>query len=186
MDLIANEIKKGKVILYNNEPTLVLSHEFSKTGRAGSVNRTKLKGLKTGAIVGYTFAGNEKAEEVEVINRNIQFLYDDGSTAYFMDPVSFDQYEVEIDNIPSGKDYLMAGISYQGLFYEDKVISIVLPKKIDLLVTEAAPGVKGDTAGNAQKEVVLETGAKVHTPLFIKVGDRILVNTEMGTYVSKA
>lgn len=181
----ANQVRKGMVILFNNEPSIVLSHDIAKYGRAGAHNRCKIKGLKTGKIYNYDFYGNDKAEEVEVSSKNLQFLYSDELKGYFMDPVSFDQIEITIDNIPNGKRYLKEGIIYIGMFYEGEVISVQLPKKIAFEVIEAPEGAKGDTAVNALKDVILENGETFKTPLFIKKGDRILINTDEEEYAGK-
>lgn len=181
----ANQVRKGMVILFNNEPALVLSHDIAKYGRAGAHNRCKIKGLKSGKIFNYDFYGNDKAQEVEVSSRNLQFLYHDDTKAYFMDQESFEQSEVDIENIPGEKMYLKEGVSYIGMFYEGDVISIQLPKKIAFKVLEAQEAVRGDTATNAQKEVVLENGSTFKTPLFIKAGDTILINTDTEEYSGK-
>ena len=183
--LTANQVRKGLVILFSNEPCLVLSHDIAKYGRAGAHNRCKIKGLKSGKIYNYDFYGNEKAEEVEVSSRNLQFLYNDDQKGYFMDQASYDQVEILLENIPGGVNYLKEGANYIGMFYEGNVISIQLPKKVSFEVTEAMDAVKGDTATNAQKEVVLENGISFKVPLFIKKGDVIVINTETEEYSGK-
>lgn len=185
MAISSSEVRKGKVIMHNNAPNLVLSHAFHKMGRGGSVNKTKIRNLKTGNTLQVTFSGNEKVEEVEVINQNIQFLYHDGDQAYFMNPDSYEQLNVDLENIDDGTDFLKEGILYQGVFFEEELLSLVLPKKITFEVTQAAAAVKGDSTGNPQKEVELETGARINVPLFIKKGDKIQVNTETKSYVGK-
>lgn len=181
----ANQVRKGMVILMNNEPSLVLSHDIAKHGRAGAHNKCKIKGLKTGKIVVYDFYGNDKAEEVEVNSKTLQFIYHDGVKATFMDPVTFDQIEIPIENIPGEKKYLKEGVNYIGMFYEGEVISVQLPKKIAFEVIEAPVGARGDTATNALKEVTLENGEVFKTPLFIKKGDVILINTDTEEYAGK-
>lgn len=183
--LAANQVRKGSVILFNNEPALILDHNIAKYGRAGAHNRTKIKGLKTGKIYNYDFYGNDKAEEVEVSSRNLQFLYNDEEKAYFMDQENYEQSEVAIENIPGEKTYLKEGINYIGMFYEGQVISIQLPKKIAFEVTEAMDTTKGDTSGNALKEVTLENGSVFKVPMFIKKGDVILINTDNEEYAGK-
>lgn len=185
MALNSNEIRKGIVIIHDGAPCLVLSHAFKKMGRAGANNKTKLKNLMTGAITQVTFGGNERAEEADVINKNIQYLYSDGSKAFFMDPNSFEQLEVDVENIPGEMDYLKEEEKYQGVFFEGNIISIILPKKMSFKVTEAPAGAKGDSANNPQKEITLETGLKINAPLFIKEGETVLVNTEFGEYAGR-
>lgn len=185
MALNSNEIKKGTVILYNNEPHLVLSHDFHKMGRGGNHNKTKLKNLLSGSIIPVTFSGNERADEADVAQKNVQYLYNDGQNGMFMDPKSFEQYEIALEEIPGGTDYMKEGELYQCMFFDGNPISIIPPKKIALKVTEAAEAVKGDTANNPQKEVTLETGARLRVPLFIKQGETIYVNTDDHSYTGR-
>lgn len=182
----AHEIRKGMVIIQNNQPYLVLSHDIHKYGRGGSNNKTKLKNLINGAIVPVTFSGNEKAEEADVMKKNVQYLYEADNNAFFMDPESFEQYQLLIETIPGERDFLKEGEKYQGLFFNGEIISVELPKKMTLKVIEAADAVRGDSSNNPQKEVTLETGAKVRVPLFIKQGESIQVNTETWEYSGKA
>lgn len=168
--------------MHNDDPCLILSHDMHKVGRGGSHNKTKVKNLRSGAITQVTFSGNETAEQAEVVNRNLQYMYSDGENASFMDPESFEQYEIKIENIPGESDFLKEGEKYQGVFFEGEVISLLIPKKMSLKVTSAPEGTKGDSANNPQKEVELETGLKINTPLFIKEGDVVFVNTENVEY----
>lgn len=181
----STNVRKGMVILFNNEPALVLSHDIAKYGRAGSHNRCKIKGLKSGKIFNYDFYGNDKAEEVEVSSRNLQYLYHDEHKVYLMDQSSFEQAEVDLENIPGEATYLKEGVNYIGMFYEGEVISLQLPKKIAFEVIEAPEAVRGDTSGNALKEVKLENGVTFKAPLFIKKGDVILINTDTEEYAGK-
>jgi elongation factor P len=185
MSLQSNEIRKGMVIMHNGDPCIVLSHLLQKFGRGGSHNKTKLKNLKSGAITPVTFSGNETAEQADVVTKNVQFVYSEGDTAYFMDMSSFEQFTVEIENIPSERDFLKEGEQYQGVFFDDKIISIILPKKMSLKVTSAPIGVKGDSANNPQKEIILETGLSIQAPLFIKEGETVYVNTDSNEYTGR-
>ncbi|MDQ6985450.1 MAG: elongation factor P [Candidatus Dojkabacteria bacterium] len=183
--LSSNEIKKEKIIIYRDQPHIVISHEMKKFGRGGASNSTKLKNLITGSNISVTFSGSEKADEADVVSNNIQFLYSDETKAYFMDPISFEQVEVEIENIPGERSFLKEEELYLGMFFNDKIISITLPKKMSLEVTSASSRVKGDTANNPQKEVTVETGFVVKVPMFIKQGDIIQINTDEGSYTGK-
>lgn len=172
--------------MHNDEPTLVLSHSIASMGRQGAHNKTKVKGLISGNIVPVTFYGNDKVEEAEVSYQNVQYVYADGEQAVFMNLETYEQLFILIENIPYGTDFLKEEEKYVAQFYEGKVISIQLPKKVALKVTSAPAAVKGDTANNPQKEVTTETGYKVMTPMFIKEGDLVEVNTETGLYSGKA
>jgi len=183
--IAVNEIRKGVVILHKDDPTLILSHDFHKMGRGGAINKTKVKNLRSGAIFTITFSGNERAEVVDVINKNIQYLYSDAENAFFMDPNSYEQMQISLENIDGGNDYLLEGKLYQGVFFEGEVLSLVIPKKLSFKVSKASAAVKGDSANNPSKEVELETGLSVSVPLFIKEGDVISINTEDNSYTGK-
>lgn len=182
MALQSNEIRKGMVIMHNGDPCIVLSHLLQKFGRGGSHNKTKLKNLKTGSITPVTFSGNETAELADVVNKNVQFVYSEGETAFFMDMTNFEQFIVEIENIPGERDFLKEGEQYQGVFFDDKVISLILPKKMSFKVKSAPAGARGDSANNPQKEIILETGLAIQAPLFIKEGETVYVNTDSYEY----
>ncbi|MDQ6985256.1 MAG: elongation factor P [Candidatus Dojkabacteria bacterium] len=184
--MATTEVKRGMVINYNNEPTLVLEKEFFKPGKGGAFNRTKLKGLISGRIVNVTFRSGETLDDVEVENQTVQFSYIDGDMAHFMNGDTFEMFAVELDNIDGGKDYLIEEGKYIAMFYEGKAISLQLPAKLELTVTQTADGGdKGNTSGNPTKEAVLETGKVVKVPLFIKQGEKIVVNTDTGDYGGK-
>ncbi len=181
------DIRKGMVIMYNNEPTLVLNREFYKPGKGGAFNRTKLKGLKSGKIVSQTFKTTESVEEVEVENRSVLFSYNDAENAYFLNQETFDMVSVPLDMIDGGVNYLMPEAKYVLMTFEDLPISIQLPAKLTLTVTDTASGGdRGNTSANPMKEAKLETGMSVSVPLFVNTGDKIIVSTESGSYVSKA
>ena len=180
-----SELTRGMIISYNNEPHLLIEKEFYSPGKGGAFTRTKLKNIKTGKIVNQVFKSNEKVDELEVDTKTMQYLYADEKDAYFMDPVSFDQISVPLDMIDRGTDFLHAEGKYILIIFEGVAISVQLPGKIALIVNETSDAVKGNTSGNATKEAILETGAKVYVPLFIKQGEKVLINTETGLYDSK-
>jgi elongation factor P len=181
-----SEIKNGKNILWNDEPFVVLSSQHSKTGRAGAVLRTKLKNLITGALIDKTFQGADKIEEADISKSKAQYLYAEGDEFNFMDNSSYDQFMLAKDVIGDLKLWMIEGIEVTVLNFNSRPVNIELPVKVTLTVAEAPPGIKGDTASSGDKLVTLETGAKVTTPLFVETGDKIIVNTETGTYVSRA
>lgn len=181
-----SDIKTGKVILYLEEPWQVLSHEHSKTGRAGAVLRTKLKNLVTGAIIDKTFQGADKVDETEVSKSKAQYLYKEGGIYQFMDMESYEQFELSAASLGNIAEYLMDGAELSVINWNDRPLNVELPAKVTLMVVEAPPGIKGDTSSGGDKVVTLETGLQITTPLFVNAGDRIIINTEKGTYVSRA
>jgi elongation factor P len=180
------DIKTGRKIIWNNEPYLVLDYLHSMIGRGGAVMRTKLKNLLSGAIIDYTFQGAEKVEEAEISKSHAQYLYHDGEEYQFMDTVTFDQFSLSKSVLGELPSYLVEGTELSVLNWNERPINVELPVKVTLTVTDAPPGIKGDTASGGGKVVTLETGLQVTTPLFIKVDDRVIINTEKGTYVSRA
>ena len=180
------EIKTGKKILWNGEPFVVLEYQHSKMGRAGAVLRTKLQNLLSGAIINQTFQGADKVEEAEIAKSSAQYLYHTGDEYLFMDTENYDQFSLSKKVLADVTQYLIEGTELAVLNWNEQPINIEIPVKVTLTVTDAPPGIKGDTASGGDKVVTLETGLQVTTPLFVKTGDSIIINTEKGTYVSRA
>jgi elongation factor P len=181
-----SEIKTGKNIILNDMPYVVLYHEHSKTGRAGSVLRTRLKNLATGAVLEKTFQGAETLEEADIAKSKAQYIYKEGENYFFMDNTSFEQFSLPKSVIGNATDYLKEGTEIIILNLKGIAINLELPIKMTLEVTEAPPGTRGNTVSTGGKVVTLETGLQVSAPLFINQGDKIIVNTEKGEYVSRA
>ena len=180
------EIKTGRNIIWQNEPYLVIDYLHSMIGRGGAVMRTKLKNLITGSVIDITFAGAEKVEEAEISKSHAQYLYHEGEEYQFMDTKTYDQFFLPKTVLGKATDYLIEGTEVSILNWNNHPINIEVPVKVTLAVTDAPPGLKGDTASGGDKVVTLETGLQVTTPLFVKSGDSVIVNTEKGTYVSRA
>jgi elongation factor P len=180
-----SQFKKGIYILFQDEPHMVVDTSFVSPGKGSAFYRTKLKNLYTGRIVEYTYKSGEKVEEVLVETNEAEYSYFDGSSYVFIEPRSFEQYTVPVEIIGSDKVYLKEGLLYRIKFYEDNPVGISLPKTIAFKVIESENSVKGDTATNATKQAILDTGMKVLVPLFIKTGEEILVSTETGQYLSR-
>lgn len=185
--LAYNEIGPKKVILHNDEPYLVLSsHVFRKQQRK-PVNITKLKGLISNRVVEYTFHQNENAEEADLEKRTITFIYESKGEYWFHAAGKpGDRFALSTDVIGDQGRFLKAKSDVEALVFNDNVIGVTVPIKVELKVTEAMPAVKGNTSSGAQKEVTLETGAKMMVPMFINEGDIISINTETGTYSERA
>jgi elongation factor P len=181
-----SDIKTGKKIVWDGQPYVVLDYQHSKTGRAGAVMRTKLKNLLSGATIEYTFQDKDKFEEAEVSKSSAQFLYPEGDEYHFMDSESYDQFGIPAETLGDSARYLIEGTEVTVLNYAGKAINVELPVKMEFSVKEAPPGIKGDTASGGDKVVTLENGLKVTVPLFISAGDRLIINTEKGAYVSRA
>lgn len=181
-----SDIKTGKTISMGGEPFVVIFDQHSKTGRAGAVLRTKLRNLKSGAVLEKTFQGSDKIEEAEVSKSKAQFLYREGEDYNFMDNANYEQFSLPKAVLGNLTDYLIEGTEITILNFNGNPINIELPIKMEFRVVEAPPGIRGNTADGGTKQVTLETGIKVNTPLFVKEGDVLRINTETGEYVERA
>ena len=181
-----NEITTGKIIVYNGEPYKVLSHKVFRMQANKPQNVTKLKGLKSAKVVEHSFHQSDKVEEADLEKKLIVYIYENRGSYMFHevgDPSK--RFPLSEDTIGAGVAFLKQKESYQALLFKDEIIGIEIPVKMQLLVTEAEPAVKGNTATGATKTVVVETGATINTPLFINQGDTIEVNTETGEYTNR-
>ena len=182
----ASNITKGMIILFKKEPHQVLDKKFFNLGRGRGHLKAKLRNVKKRNVIRYTFNSIESVEEVELQSRQLQYLYHDSEKIYFMDPKSFQQIDLDYSLAKDIIHFLKEGKNYQLSFFEERPIIIKITPKIILKVTKAEEAVKGNTVAGASKEVVLETGLKLKVPLFIKKGDKIIINTETKNYVSRS
>lgn len=176
------DLKKGTVCQIDGKPYRVIEYGQKVMGRGGSIVNVRLKSLLDGSVIPKTFKGADKIEPAEVRNREVQYLYNDGETFFFMDPESFEQFELPADLVDEAKGYLKEGDNLNLQFFGDRVINVELPKNLYLAVTYAEDVVKGDTTSSVLKDATLETGITIKVPSFIKVGDVISVNTATGEY----
>lgn len=176
------DLKKGVVCQIDGKPYRVIEYGQKVMGRGGSIVNVKLKNLIDGSVIPKTFKGQDKIETADVSNRAVQYLYNDGETYFFMDPETFEQYELSVEIVDAAKGYLKEGDMLTLQFFGDKVINVELPKNLYLEVTYAEDVVKGDTTSNVLKDATLETGITVKVPAFIKTGDIVSVDTSTGEY----
>jgi len=176
------DLKKGTVVQLDGKPYRVIEYGQKVMGRGGSIVNVRLKNLIDGSVIPKTFKGQDKIEPAEVNNKSVQYLYRDGETFYFMDPETFEQFELSSDTVDTAAGYLKEGDMLSLQFFGDLVINVELPKNLYLEVTYAEDVVKGDTTSSVLKDATLETGITVKVPAFIKVGDIISVDTVTGEY----
>jgi elongation factor P len=181
----AGAIAKGTCLLFKNEPHLVVEREFVNPGKGSAFVRVRLKNIKSGLTVSQTFKTPESVEDVEVVNRNGQYLYADNESYHFMDTENFEQCSVAREGFEDKVFFLKEGDTYQLVFWENRALDIVLPYKMAFTVIESSEALKGDTVTGATKLVTLETGLKVRVPLFIRKDDKVLINTETKEYVER-
>lgn len=181
-----NEIKTGRVIKINGEPYVIIKTDHHKMGRGGAVLKTKCRNLINGNMLERTFQGAEKAEEAETITKKANYMYKDKDEAYFMDNESYEQFNLHVEELGESAQFLKDGTDVDVLYFESKPVTVSLPIKMDFKVVSAPPGVKGNSAGNVNKVVEIETGAQISVPMFINEGDVIRINTDTGEYVERA
>jgi len=181
----AGKITKGMVMLWKNEPYLVIDFQRVNPGKGSAFTRTKLKNSVTGNVYDATFKTDEKIEEIELEKKNATFLYGDKNSYNFLDSASYEQSAIDKNIVGEQGQYLKENLDVQILFYQDRAISVILPKKIEYKVIEAPEGIKGDSVNAPRKFVTLENNLKISAPLFVKEGDVIRVNTESGEYVER-
>lgn len=186
MAVQAGNLKKGEFIQYQGDIWQVQKTEFYSPGKGSALMRTKIKNVSSGKTLDYTFKSNESVETVEVTSVEMQYLYQDATHAFFMDSRTYNQYEVPLDVVGDTIQFFKEGETMYVFVHDDKPLSVRPPVSITLLVTESEDAAKGDTVSGAKKEAVLETGAKIMVPLFIKKGERITVNPETGEYTGRA
>jgi elongation factor P len=176
------DLKKGTVCQIDGKPYRVIEYGQKVMGRGGSIVNVKLKNLIDGSVIPKTFKGQDKIEPAEVSNKTVQYLYVDGDAFHFMDPESYEQFELNADIVDTAAEYLKEGDESTLQFFDSKVINVELPKNLYLTVTYAEDVVKGDTTSSVLKDATLETGLVVKVPAFIKTGDVISVDTATGDY----
>jgi len=176
------DLKKGTVCQIDGQPYRVMEYAQKVMGRGGSIVNVKLRNLITGAVIPKTFKGQDKIERAEVRSREVQYLYSDGTNYFFMDPSTFDQFELNPNIVDEAKDFLKEGDMISLQFFGERVINVELPKNLFLEVTYTEDVVKGDTTSSVLKDATLETGKVIKVPSFIKAGDVVSVDTVTGEY----
>lgn len=176
------DLKKGVVVQLDGKPFRVIDYNQKVMGRGGSIVNVKLKNLIDGSVIPKTFKGQERIDSAEVSNQTVQYLYADADNFYFMDPSSFEQFQLPRAIVEDSAGYMKEGDTLTLQFFDGRVINVELPKNVYLEVTYAEDVVKGDTTSSVLKDATLETGLVVKVPAFIKTGDVISVDTTTGEY----
>jgi len=181
----ANTLKKGNVINRNGELCQVMDLQHVKPGKGPAYLQTSLRNFRTGRSFQVRFGTSDSIDIVVMVRRQLQYSYFNGDSFVFIDPESFEQYYLGVELIGQAKDYLVEGSEYEILFFEENPIQIELPSSVSLKVIEAPNWVKGDSATNVRKPVVLETGLTLNVPLFIEQGEKIKVDTRTCEYLGR-
>ena len=180
------ELRAGTIFEENGNLLQVLSYEHIKMGRGSANIKVRVKNLRTGSTTDKSFINGAKVNDVAVPKKDLQYLYKDGDNAYFMNPQTFEQVVIPLKIIGSDAYYLKEGENFNISFLGDEALSINLLPKMVFVVTDTAPGVKGNSATNVFKDAKLDNGLNVKVPPFIKVGDKVRIDTRTGAYTEKA
>lgn len=181
-----NQFKNGMHIEVDGAVYRILEFQHVKPGKGGAFVRTKLKALDSGAVIDKTFRAGEKFRSVHTETRKVQYLYESGEDAVFMDSQTFDQLSMAKSGLASDLDWILPNDEAELLFVDGSPAGLQLPSTVELAVTEADPGLRGDTAsGGGNKPVTLETGVVIQAPLFIEPGDRLKVDTRSREYLQR-
>ncbi len=180
-----NSIRVGLTVLFNGDPYQVQTANFVRMQQRKPVMQTKMKNLINGKVLEYSFKPGDRVEEADLERVKCDYLYTDQSGVYFMDTNTYEQFTIDQSLLGERVKLLKEGTQVDVLYFDSRPITVSLPPKIDLLVTSSPPGIKGDSAGNVNKQVTLETGLTVNAPLFIKEGDVLRINTDTLEYVER-
>jgi elongation factor P len=180
------DFRTGLTIETNGDIFQIIDFQHVKPGKGGAFVRTKLRNLRTGAVIDKTFRAGERMEQATIDRRPMQFLYRAGDEFVFMDTETFDQASLPESSVGDGARYLKPDAEVLIVTYAEELLGVEVPQSVELRVTKTDPGLRGDTATGGSKPATLETGAVVNVPLFINEGDVIRVDTRTGKYVARA
>ena len=186
MAISTADFKNGMCIINNNKMCTIVEFQHVKPGKGGAFVRTKLRDIKTGRVVDYTFNAGTKFDTVRLEPRKMQYLYNDGELYYFMDMETYDQLPINADKLGDDFRFVKENMMCRIVSYKGNVFGVEPPTFVELEVTDTEPGFKGDTATGTTKPATLETGAVIKVPLFVNTGDVLKVDTRTGEYLSRA
>ena len=186
MSISTNDLKNGMALDLPEGLVNVVEFQHVKPGKGGAFVRTKLKNVRTGAVIDRTFRADEKVVLAMIDKREMQFLYREGVDYVFMDNESYDQLHVPPESMGDAVNFLKEGDTAVLPMYKSEIVGVELPAAVELTVTDTEPGMQGDRVSGARKAATLETGLVVQVPLFVNVGDRVKVDTRSSDYLSRA
>jgi elongation factor P len=186
MAISTNDLKNGMTLNLDDGLFNVIEFQHVKPGKGGAFVRTKLRNLRSGAVIERTFRADEKLDQAIIDKRDTQFLYRDGDDYVFMDQTTFDQTNVSPATLGEAANFLKVGDGANLQMYKEEIVGIELPASVELTVAETEPGLQGDRVSGARKPATLETGFVVQVPLFINVDEVIKVDTRTGEYMTRA
>jgi elongation factor P len=180
-----NDLKNGITLQLDNGLFTVVDFQHVKPGKGGAFVRTKLKNVRTGAVLERTFNAGVRVEQAIVDKRDMQFLYRDGDDYVFMDSVSYEQVPVPPSALGDAADYLVEQMTANLATFQGEIVQVEIPASVELAIAQTEPGVQGDRVSGARKPATLETGLVIQVPLFVNSGDRVRVDTRSGEYLTR-
>ena len=182
----ANDLRRGMAIIHNGDVAVVLDMQHRTPGNLRAFVQATLRSIRTGKSADVRFSSTEKIDVVPMMVRKMEFSYKDGEDYVFSDPETYETVNLSAELVGDAKNYLVENGSVTVTFVEDKAVSVEIPPSVVLTVTDAPEGVRGDSANNVQKAIMMETGITVQAPLFIKTGEKIKIDTRTGKYMERA
>ena len=180
-----SDFRNGLKILWEGEPYIITYFQHVKPGKGNAFTRTKIRSLLTGRSLEPTFKSGEKFQVPDVDERPMQYLYKEGDAYVFMDNRTFDQVNIQEEQLGDHKNFIKENLEVYVLFFNGRAIGITPPTSVDLKVTKCDPGVRGDTVSGAMKPATMETGYTLNVPLFINEGDILTIDTRTGEYLTR-
>jgi elongation factor P len=180
-----NDLKNGITLELDNGLFNVVEFQHVKPGKGGAFVRSKLRNVRTGAVLERTFNAGVRVEQALLDRKDMQFLYRDGDEYVFMDTESYEQMNVDPAKLGDAADYLVEQAVAQIAYYNGEIVTVEIPASVELNITDTEPGLQGDRVSGARKPATLETGKVVQVPLFVNIGDRIKVDTRSGDYITR-
>lgn len=182
---VTTDFRKGLKIEYSGKPYVIVDFQHVNPGKGAAFVRTRLKNLETSQVLEVTFKSGEKVGVPDLVSKNMQYLYNDGSAYTFMDMESYDQFQLSSDELGDAKDYIVENSTVNVTFFQGKPVSVDLENFVELKVAETQPNIKGDTSSGGGKPATLETGLVVTVPFHISEGDLLKIDTRSASYVEK-
>ena len=186
MAILAGDFKTGLTLLIDGNIYQVIDFQHVKPGKGAALLKTKMKNLRTGSILEKSFNATTKFDQAMIDKKTLQYSYSDGGFYYFMDMQTFEMHQLGEEIIGSAKNYLVDGLEVSVKFFDKEILGIDLPEKMVMEVTETSDAVPGNTSTTASKDAIVQTGLLVKVPLFVKLGDKIIVNTVDGKYCGRS
>lgn len=180
-----NQFKGGLKVMLDGDPASIIENEFVKPGKGQAFNRVKFRNLLTGRVIERTFKSGESIEGADVMETDMQYLYNDGEFYYFMDQATYEQIGASVEAVGEANIWLKEEDVCKVVLWNGNPISVEPPNFVELTVTETDPGLRGDTSSGGNKPATMETGAVVRVPLFIEQGEVLKIDTRTGEYVSR-